>query len=417
MSQQSYYDSTNMYGSLPPERDLTDEELEKTRSFKKFIVTSGSCGVIGDTPIFFKVNELVHVYPIKDVYKIFPMFRDTLLVWTSKGWSKILRFHKVKKDSTEELCKLVNNKNILYAMGDTKIKLRNASYLDNYTFVGALCMHGRSGLDDKLFIKDSPMSRIIDQKHLKLDQLIDPMDYTECDMCRKPVNYTIHWHCTECPDFDLCLKCHEKNPEHIYHKKSHNMQFIITNRNTAIINYDVGGKELDIEKAKIILESYGVINSHMARSYNSFENFIKMQTAMVLGRLSNTDVKLKIFNGFIVSINQLFGYRSFKKDYVDNKDMINDAKNLDPEIKTWKKSYDSYMKHLKKYFSKNFIRKSLSYSPNSKENIVDKLYKKDKVFGRSPTIRFHTKNDRIYHIETETGDYQAGVGGLIILSQ
>jgi hypothetical protein len=366
-------------------------------------------GIFNDMPVILlnKITDLIEIKTIEDLYYC---DINKYYIWSVKKfnnkiistWADIIKIKKIK--SKLRPFQLANSKNWLLATEDTKLLLntKNITLIQNIR------------ISTPLYSTELPYSNKLEITNCE-NYAPEPGEYIShssiignkyCDVCDKVLaclkNSFCHYrHCLDCPDYDLCETCYQKGFINNNHKKNHTMNI---NYGYNINDY-INAKNID--KSEIGLHNF----RDPLRYYSiKIESFIDAQSKLLLAYKNGYDS--------YVDLGEVLTYISFDISYEALEEEYELKTNGQPfnKIKYQMIVNDRYKKEYKSvpflHLRTNRFNGRRHLLPFGNNIYVNNFFRYNTLIGEH--YIYNSELDYVFQIETNTGYYQAGVGGLII---
>lgn len=369
-------------------------------------------GILGEIPVILmdKSTDLIEITNVESLYSL---KKDKYLIWSVKKfknqliptWAEIKEVKKIK--STLRPFHLANSKNWILATEDTKIAMKTNCIISiqNIRKTSPLLSIGFP-YSDLLDVKNSekyapeageaiPYSTLIGNRY--------------CDICEKIVacqrySFFHYRHCLVCPDYDLCEECHQQGFQNPPHKKNHEMK--------KEYGYTIG----DYINAKDIkVAEQGLLNFRDPIRYYSLhvKSFVDAQAKLLLA--DKTGYNARIDTGNVLT------YITLDTSYEAMEEEFELATTGQPFSN---RKYEMIIRdrYISEYRSAPFLhlrndrfngRRHLL--PHGSNVFVGNFLRHSYLIGEH--YMFNADLEYVYQIKTDTGYYQAGLGGLIVCSK
>lgn len=369
-------------------------------------------GILSEMPIILmnKSTNLIEIYSVEHLYYL---NKNNYFIWSVKKfknklistWADIKEVKKIK--TTLRPFHLANSKNWILATEDTKLitKTNCIISIQNVRKTTPLLSVGFP-YSDKINIKNtdnhSPEpGEIISYKSLIGNRF--------CDICEKTLacqryNFYHYRHCLECPDYDLCDECYKKGYINPPHKKVHNM---IKKYGYTIGDY-INSKNIDIAEC-------GLLNERDPIRYYSLcvKSFVDTQAKFLLADKTGYNAHIDIGN-VLTNITLDTSYEAMKEEFelATNGQPFNN------------RQYETIInnRYISEYRSVPFLHLSTDrfngrrhLLPHGNNVYVSNFLRH--LYLINEDYIFNANLDFVYQVKTNTGYYQAGLGGLIIYSK
>lgn len=369
-------------------------------------------GLLGEVSVILmdKSTDLIEICSIENLYKL---KKDNYHIWSVKNfkneliptWAEIKDVKKIKSDKRP--FHLANSKNWLLATEDTKITMKNNSIISIQNIRKT----------SSLFSAGFPYSDLLDINNAE-NHAADPgesIQYSSlvsnrfCDICEKIVScqrYSFYHyrHCLVCPDYDLCEDCFQQGFQNPPHKKNHNMK------------REYGYKIGDYINAKDIeIAEKGLLNFRNPIRYYSIHvrSFVDAQSKLLLANKTGYNAHIDIGNTLT--------YITFDTSYEAMEEEFELATSGQPFSK---RKYETLIRdrYISEYCSVPFLhlrndrfngRRHLL--PHGDNVFVGNFLRHRYLIGDH--YMFNADLEYVYQVETDTGYYQAGLGGLVVCNR
>lgn len=366
-------------------------------------------GILGEIPVIL-MNKFTNLIEIVSVNNLYYLKKQNYLIWSVKKfknkiiptWAEIKEVKKIK--SSLRPFHLANSKNWLLATEDIKL----------LTTTNCIISIQNIRNSTPLFSVGFPYSDLLNLTNVE-DVSVEPGETIPygtlignryCDICDKIVacqryNFYHYCHCLECPDYDLCKQCYDQGFLNPPHKKTHKMR--------KEYGYTMGDyiNAKDIETAEI-----GLLNKRDPIRYYSIPvgSFIDTQAKLLLADKTGYNAQIDIGN-VLTYITLDTSYEAMEEEF---------------ELATTGRPFnnrkyemiirDRYISH---YRSVPFLHlRSDRFNgrrhllPHGENVFVGNFLRHSYLIGEH--YMFNSDLEYVYQIKTDTGYYQAGVGGLIV---
>lgn len=369
-----------------------------------------NCGILANTPIILmnKDTNLLEIYTVEKLHDMEEP--DNFLIWSIKKykntfipcWSKIKKVNKIKSDLRP--FHLANSKNWLLATEDTKLLMKTNCIISiqNIRKNTPLLSIGYP-YSDILPIQNGENCAAEPGEHISFSDIIGNR---YCDICEimiasKRKSFTHYYHCDECEDYDLCNKCFKDGYLNPPHKKTHKM--------TKHFGYNLG----DYINAKNCSDAQkGLLNFRDPIRYYSIpvKNFVDTQAKMLLADKTGYNACIDMGNTLsFITLDTSFEAMEEEYDLTTNGQALSNRK------------YEMIVRdrYIMEYRSVPFLHlRSDRYNgrrhllPHGNDVYVGNFMRQSYLIGEHYT--FNNKLEYVYQIDTESGYFHAGIGGLVV---
>lgn len=369
-------------------------------------------GILGEIPVILmdKSTDLIEICSVQNLYYL---KKDNYLIWSVKkfknklipAWAEIKEVKKIK--SSCRPFHLANSKNWILATEDTKFAMKTNCIISiqNIRKTTPLLSSG------------FPYSDLLDIQNVE-NHAAEPgeaIPYSTlignryCDICEKMVacqrySFLHYRHCLECSDYDLCEDCYQQGFQNPPHKREHRMK--------KEYGYTMGDY---INAKEIEVAERGLLNYRDPIRYYSLpvKSFVDAQAKMLLADKTGYNAHIDIGN-VLTYITLDTSYEAIEEEFqltTSGQPFSN-------------RKYEMIMRdrYISEYRSAPFLhlrndrfngRRHLL--PHGDNVYVGNLLRHSYLIGEH--YMFNADLEYVYQVKTDTGYYQAGLGGLIVCSK
>lgn len=369
-------------------------------------------GLLGEVPVILmdKSTDLIEIVNIENLYKF---KKENYLIWSVKKfknkfiptWAEIKEVKKIKSDKRP--FHLADSKNWLLATEDTKIVMTTNCIISiqNIRKTTTLFSVGFP-YSDLLDIQNTESHAAEPGETIPYSSLIGNR---YCDICEKIVacqryNFYHYRHCLVCPDYDLCEDCYQQGFQNPPHQRDHNMK---REYGYTIVDY-INAKNIEIAEK-------GLLNFRDPIRYYSLpvKSLVDAQEKLLLADKTGYNAHIDIGNT-LTYITLDTSYEAMEEEF---------------ELATTGQPFSNRKygiilrdRYISEYRSAPFLhlrndrfngRRHLL--PHGENVFVGNFLRHSYLIGEH--YMFNADLEYVYQVKTDTGYFQAGLGGLVVCNR